>query len=87
MPEDIGKLAKEFGKYAANLSATHPHLAPPILWGAVAYIDACAAMIDDDYEPDLSKCPGCGGPADNGHDRCMPPNPYYCTKCEGADAP
>ncbi len=27
-------------------------------------------------------CPGCGGPADNGHDRCWPPNPYYCTKCE-----
>lgn len=31
---------------------------------------------------DLSKCPGCGGPSDNGHDRCIPPNPYYCTKCE-----
>ena len=33
-------------------------------------------------ERDLSKCPGCGGPADNGHDRCVPPNPYYCTKCD-----
>jgi hypothetical protein len=32
--------------------------------------------------PDLSKCPQCGGVADNGHDRCYPPNPYYCTKCE-----
>lgn len=31
---------------------------------------------------DLTKCPGCGGEADNGHDRCMPPNVYYCTKCE-----
>ncbi len=30
----------------------------------------------------LSKCPKCGGPADNGHDRCLPPNPYFCTKCE-----
>lgn len=30
----------------------------------------------------LSTCPGCGGPADNGHDRCLPPSPYYCTKCE-----
>jgi len=29
----------------------------------------------------LDKCPGCGGPADNGHDRCLPPSPYYCTKC------
>jgi hypothetical protein len=33
-------------------------------------------------EPDLSKCPRCGGPADNGHDRCVPPNPYNCSKCE-----
>jgi hypothetical protein len=31
--------------------------------------------------PDLSKCPKCGGPADNGHDRCYPPNPYFCSKC------
>ena len=23
---------------------------------------------------DLSKCPKCGGPADNGHDRCLPPS-------------
>jgi hypothetical protein len=30
---------------------------------------------------DLSTCPGCGGPADNGHDRCVPPTAYYCTKC------
>lgn len=32
-------------------------------------------------DPDLTKCPRCGGPADNGNDRCVPPNPYYCTKC------
>ena len=30
----------------------------------------------------LDKCPKCGGEADNGHDRCMPPNAYHCTKCE-----
>ena len=30
---------------------------------------------------DLSRCPQCGGPADNGHDRSIPPNPYLCTKC------
>lgn len=30
----------------------------------------------------LSICPGCGGPADNGHDRCIPPSPYLCTKCQ-----
>jgi hypothetical protein len=27
-------------------------------------------------------CPQCGGHADNGHDRELPPNPYVCTKCE-----
>lgn len=36
---------------------------------------------------DLDKCPKCGGPADNGHDRCYPPNPYYCTKCNDAPWP
>jgi hypothetical protein len=30
---------------------------------------------------DLSHCPQCGGPADNGHDRSIPPSPYFCTKC------
>ncbi len=33
----------------------------------------------------LDYCPNCGGPADNGNDRCLPPNPYFCTKCEGLD--
>jgi hypothetical protein len=32
-------------------------------------------------EPDLSLCPQCNGPADNGHDRSIPPHPYLCTKC------
>jgi hypothetical protein len=27
------------------------------------------------------RCPKCGGPPDNGHDRELPPNPYLCTKC------
>lgn len=35
-------------------------------------------------EQDISKCPVCGGVADNGMDRCLPPNPYYCTKCQAA---
>lgn len=34
-----------------------------------------------DMETDLNVCPNCGGPADNGFDRCVPPNPYWCTKC------
>jgi len=40
-------------------------------------------IVDDtDLKRDLSTCPNCGGPADNGHDREFPPNPYLCTKCE-----
>ncbi|TSE32092.1 hypothetical protein [Tepidimonas charontis] len=33
---------------------------------------------------DLTRCPNCGGPADNGHDREVPPNPYWCSKCSGS---
>lgn len=33
-------------------------------------------------EPDLTTCPNCGGPADNGFNRYVPPEPYWCTKCE-----
>lgn len=47
----------------------------------------------DKAEPDeltknsLNVCPKCGGPADNGHDREMPPNAYHCTRCDDrADA-
>lgn len=32
---------------------------------------------------DLTKCPKCGGEADNGIDRCHPPHPYNCKKCHG----
>jgi hypothetical protein len=38
-------------------------------------------------EPDLSHCPQCGGPADNGHDRSFPPSPYFCTKCMAEPVP
>lgn len=36
-------------------------------------------------EPDLFRCPKCGGPADNCHDREVPPNPYWCSKCMTQD--
>lgn len=32
-------------------------------------------------KPDVTKCPACGEPTDNGHDREYPPNPYVCSKC------
>jgi chromosome segregation ATPase len=31
---------------------------------------------------DLNACPNCGGPADQGHDRCYPPTAYLCSKCQ-----
>lgn len=31
----------------------------------------------------LDICPTCGGPADNGNDRCVPPSPYECVRCDG----
>lgn len=34
-----------------------------------------------EVEPDIDKCPRCGGEADNGHDRCVPPTAYLCSKC------
>lgn len=40
--------------------------------------------VENVKEPDLDHCPNCGGPADNGHDRSVPPSPYFCTKCSEA---
>jgi len=43
--------------------------------------DSAAGRVRERVEYSLSRCPNCGGVADNGHDRCDPPSPYYCTKC------
>jgi hypothetical protein len=43
--------------------------------------DSAAGRISERVEYSLSRCPNCGGVADNGYDRCDPPSPYYCTKC------
>ena len=43
---------------------------------AIALRERLAETADD-----LTRCPNCGGPADNGHDREVPPNPYWCSKC------
>jgi hypothetical protein len=51
----------------------------PILAGEAE--EALRAALAQQAEPDLSLCPQCNGPADNGHDRSIPPHPYLCTKC------
>ena len=43
-----------------------------------------APVIQPSGDVDVNICPKCGGDADNGFDRCLPPNPYYCSKCETA---
>lgn len=68
---------------AINLPAAIQGLPEP---GQVA--EFCDAAIDAalrerlaETANDLTRCPNCGGPADNGHDREVPPNPYWCSKC------
>jgi len=39
-------------------------------------------LIEDPLPIDISICPDCGGPADNGFSREIPPSPYSCTKCD-----
>ena len=41
--------------------------------------------IRDEPEYDLSKCPQCGGDADRGFSRRIPPSTYLCSKCESGE--
>ena len=53
--------------------------------GAGVWLTVSPIRTDPDMSEsrtDLNKCPGCGGPADNGHSREDPPAVYYCSKCE-----
>ena len=65
----------------------------PYLLHAVsqAVMDAHAGPIQttaiDLTDPDITTCPNCGGPADNGFTREIPPSPYYCSKCEFSPRP
>lgn len=38
-------------------------------------------MMEDEPVQDLGRCPQCGGDADNGNDRHVPPTAYLCSKC------
>ena len=50
------------------------------LLDAVVYLRSELQLRKNKFINNLT-CPGCGGIPDNGFDRCVPPSPYYCTKC------
>ncbi len=51
-------------------------------WVTQKVHDLIVAVTTEPPEDDITKCPKCGGPADQGFDRCVPPSPYYCSKCD-----
>lgn len=50
------------------------------LLDAVVYLRSELQLRKNKFINNLN-CPGCNGIPDNGFDRCVPPSPYYCTKC------
>jgi hypothetical protein len=71
-PVDAKAILEELEITNMNLNCKSVQARLATSWG---YVQA------EQAEQDLDTCPGCGGVADNGHDREFPPNPYYCTKC------
>ena len=59
----------------------HEHVWPGAEKKSRFVITALRASLAQQTKPDLSRCPQCNGPADNGFDRSFPPIPYLCTKC------
>ena len=51
------------------------------LLDAVVYLRSELQLRKNKFIDNLT-CPGCNGIPDNGFDRCDPPSPYYCTKCQ-----
>ena len=53
-------------------------------WDTAGVLMAINEVVDklaEDVAHELDVCPNCGGDADNGFSRDVPPAPYYCTKC------
>lgn len=43
-----------------------------------------ATYQDAGYHGPIVSCPWCGGDGTDGYDRCLPPNPYICSICNGS---
>ncbi|WP_205042161.1 DUF1778 domain-containing protein [Rhodoligotrophos defluvii] len=88
-----GKAYHHTGDWTDETAPYEPFFrgACPVDWIQNAAYDAATALREaaerrrSRREPDLTKCPNCGGEADNGFDRGLPPSPYYCSKCEAAE--
>lgn len=72
--------AQQIEETLVLLCKTHPEVNGGFIVN-MALNNIRAARAQEQAEQDLDTCPGCGGVADNGHDREFPPKPYYCTKC------
>lgn len=73
-------------KLAQHCVDDQEYLGTVRLESVVALKKALAAYEAQKSEPNIDKCPTCDGEADNGFDRCLPPSPYQCTKCEAQNA-
>lgn len=69
---DINQLVEALKSIAANTCCDTCQEAKLVAQSALSALE----------QPRLETCPKCGGVADNGHDRELPPNPYLCSKCE-----
>lgn len=79
----------KLGDYDAPLREWNNYDGPSILRAVSAAVMAINGSPEPRPipEPDITTCPNCGGPADNGFSREVPPSPYYCTKCEFSPRP
>lgn len=65
------------GKYLEDLKKAEWYLHHKI-----QQVELEQTIVEAEKELSLEVCPRCGGVADNGHDRSLPPYVYLCTKCE-----
>lgn len=85
---EVERLREELEFYADRASYLHSGGMFPVVYDAGARARrALKSEPSEKEQPDPFRCPECGGHADNGHDRELPPNPYLCTKCSKSEPP
>ena len=88
---DLDHLVKRkefFENSNQKMIETNPHLDfNPVEYSIGDVLEWEKVLLDHYFgvepeEQDISKCPQCGGSADNGFNREVPPCPYLCTECD-----